>query len=372
MRRIERTLVAAALAATALAVTAATASAGAGGAAGAVYTLTNAAGGNAVAVFARAADGTLTPAGTVPTGGLGSGGGLGSQGSLVLSNDSRWLFAVNAGSNEISALRSDGTGLSLTDTAPSNGVHTISLTVHGDLLYVLNAGSGSSAGNISGFTVGNGGSLTALAGSTRPLSAPAVGPAQVQFSPDGRTLVVTEKGTSLIDTYTVAPNGIASGPTAQASSGTTPFGFDFDKRGHLIVSDAFGGGAGLGALSSYAVSSSGALSAITPLAPDGQTAACWVVTTKTGRYAYTTNTGSANVSSYTIGHDGSLTLLSGVAGTTGGGPIDADVSVNSHYLYTLDSGTHTISAFAIAEDGSLTSFAGAAGLPTSAVGLAVR
>ena len=36
---------------------------------GSVYTLTNAPGGNAVAVFARAADGTLTPDGIFPTGG---------------------------------------------------------------------------------------------------------------------------------------------------------------------------------------------------------------------------------------------------------------------------------------------------------------
>src|SRR5436305_1920706 len=81
---------------------------GSGGAAlargnvGAVYTLTNAAAGNRVAVFDRASDGALTPAGTYSTGGLGSGDGLGSQGALALSQGNKWLFAVNAGSNEIS------------------------------------------------------------------------------------------------------------------------------------------------------------------------------------------------------------------------------------------------------------------------------
>src|SRR5437867_1062184 len=78
---------------------------GSGGAAhargnvGAVYTLTNEAAGNNVAVFDRASDGTLTPTGTYSTGGLGTGGGLGSQGALVLGQGNRWLFAVNAGSN---------------------------------------------------------------------------------------------------------------------------------------------------------------------------------------------------------------------------------------------------------------------------------
>ena len=38
------------------------------GTAGAVYTMTNSASGNAIEAFTRASDGTLTPAGTYPTG----------------------------------------------------------------------------------------------------------------------------------------------------------------------------------------------------------------------------------------------------------------------------------------------------------------
>ncbi len=340
--------------------------------AGAVYTLTNGAGGNAVLVFDRGGDGTLSPAGSFATGGLGTGSGLGSQGALVLSNNGRWLYAVNAGSNEISVLSVDEDGLSLASKVESGGVGPISLTVAHDLLYVLNAGDATHAANIVGFGIGPHGKLSALAGSSRRLSGASVGPAQIQFSPDGRLLVVTEKGTNSIDTYVVAHNGLASGPNVQPSAGATPFGFDFDKRGHLIVSDAFGGAAGASALSSYSLTAGGVLGAITPLAPDGQTAACWVVTTKNGRYAYTTNTGSANVSSYTIGRDGSISLLDAVAGTTGGGPIDADVAKDSRYLYTLDSGAHRISAFAIHGDGSLAPIAGVSGLPAGAVGLAAR
>lgn len=279
---------------------------------------------------------------------------------------------MNAGSNEISAFAVKRDGLVLVSKVGSGGARPISVTVAHDLLYVLNAGDGASAGNIAGFCVGSHGELSALADSRRPLSAASVGPAQIQFSPDGRVLVVTEKATNSIDTYTVAKDGRASGPNVQASAGATPFGFDFDKRGRLIVSDAFGGAPGASALSSYSLSAVGALNTITPLAPNGQTAACWVVITKNGRYAYTTNTGSGNVSSYAIGHDGSLSLLSAVAGTTGTGPIDAALSRNSRYLYTVDAGAHTISAFAVQEDGSLAPIAGAGGLPASAVGLAAQ
>src|SRR2546423_5336641 len=198
---------------------------------GAVYALTNQAGGNTVAVYTRAADGSLTWLGGVATGGSGAGSSLGSQGALALSDDGRWLFAVNAGSNDVSAFRVTSGGLSLTSRVPSGGLRPISLTVHDELLYVLNAGGD---GNISGFIVGAAGALTPIPGSTRPLSGSAVGPAQVSFSPDGRWLIVTEKTTNRLDVYRVGADGIASGGAVTASAGGQPFGFAFGHRGGLF------------------------------------------------------------------------------------------------------------------------------------------
>jgi len=108
--------------------------------AGSVYTLTNSSAGNAVAVFARSDDGTLTPAGTFATGGNGTGANLGSQGSIVLSENGHGLFAVNAGSNSISYFRVRHDGLQLRDVIPSGGIDPISVTVRDHVLYVLNAG----------------------------------------------------------------------------------------------------------------------------------------------------------------------------------------------------------------------------------------
>src|SRR6266571_5582596 len=110
--------------------------AAADGAPGAVYTLMNLTSGNAVAVFDRAADGTLTAAGTIATGGTGTGGGLGSQGAVALSDDGRRLFALNAGSNDVSVFSVGPTGLSLASQTASGGTLPISLTVHGNVLYV--------------------------------------------------------------------------------------------------------------------------------------------------------------------------------------------------------------------------------------------
>ena len=176
--------------------------------------------------------------GTVATGGNGTGAGLGSQGALVLDDDR--LFAVNAGSNSLSLLHVGRRGkVRLADVDPSGGARPISVTVHGKFVYVLNAGDASTPANIRGF-LALWGQLVPLPGSTRPLSAAAPDPAQVEFSPNGRQLVVTEKATNMIVTYEVR-RGYASGPNAQPSAGQTPFGFGFDRRGLLIVSEAFGG-----------------------------------------------------------------------------------------------------------------------------------
>src|SRR5580692_6122093 len=98
----------------------------ASGQGGAVYTLMNQTSGNAVAVFNRALDGTLTAAGSVATGGTGTGSALASQGAVVLSDDGRWLFAVNAGSNDVSVLRVDRGGLALASRVASGGSLPIS------------------------------------------------------------------------------------------------------------------------------------------------------------------------------------------------------------------------------------------------------
>jgi 6-phosphogluconolactonase len=307
---------------------------------GAVYVMTNQVA-NAIAVFKRAPDGSLSSAGMFSTGGSGNPVAmpgdpptdpLASQGSLILSQDNRFLFAVNAGSNEISVLAVDSTGLTLVDKVASGGVRPISLTLNKNILYVLNEGG---TPNITAFIVNNQGKLSPLAGSTRPLAGgSAADPAQVGFSTDGDVVVVTEKMTNIIDTYTFGAGGFANGPISNPSNGLTPFGFAFDSRGHLIVSEAFGGAPNQGAASSYTVSDDGTLNVVSGSVPDFQTAACWVVITSSGRYAFVSNTGSGTVSSYKIGSRGTLSLQNSVAGNTGpnSAPIDMALDNSSRFL----------------------------------------
>ena len=341
------------------------------GSVGSVYVASNAVAGNQVLQFARAADGELSGPQAFATGGTGTSGGLGNQGGVVLSGDHRWLFVVNAGSDELSLFRVKNDGLEVIDRVSSGGDRPVSVTVHHNLVYLLNAGG---TGNITGFVVDADGTLHPLANSTRPLSSAAAGAAQVEFSPDGRVLVVTEKATNVISTYAVGADGRATGPNPQLSIGMTPFGFAFGPRGTLVVSEAFGGAPGASALSSYTVGGTGSLNVVSPSVGTTETAACWVVITQNGRYAYTSNTGSGTISGYRLGTGGELTLLdaNGITATTGAGPIDLALSGNSRYLYSLNSGAGTISAFRVHSDGSLLPIPGVAALPAGANGLAAR
>jgi 6-phosphogluconolactonase len=349
--------------------------------AGAVYVLTNQVD-NTVAVFRHDAFGMLTPAGEFSTGGAGdpvpqgtdpATDPLASQGALVLDQGHQFLFAVNAGSNQISVLKITPSGLDLVGVVDSVGLRPISLTVHDNLLYVLNEGG---TPNITGFTVGDDGTLTPLGGSTQPLiGGTAADPAQVSFNPNGTLLVVTEKAGNRIDTYTIDENGLPSAPIDNPSNGMTPFGFAFNNPGFLAVSEAFGGAANQSAASSYSAGDDGVLSVVSASVANSQTASCWVVITNNGHSVFVSNTGSGTISSYHLtSNDGSLTLVNSVAGDTGANsaPIDMALNVSSHFLYALAGGLQSVVSFRVEHDGSLTLIDTAGGLPLGAQGIAAK
>jgi 6-phosphogluconolactonase len=344
---------------------------------GAVYTATNAAAGNEILMYDRASDGSLSFAGAAATGGTGTSAGLGNQGGLALTNDGRYLLVVNAGSNDLSVLRVTSDGLALRDRQSSGGVRPISVTVAGRLVYVLNAGGGAGASDsVVGFWLSQDGRLSMIAGSARGLSGVSTGPAQVSLSPDGGTLVVTEKATNVLDVFPVGFDGTLGTRTSYASSGATPFGFAFGKRGQFFVSEAFGGAPDASAVSAYQVADNGALQVITPSLPDTESAACWLVVTTSGRFLYVTNAASGSISGYAIRPDGTISLLdaNGVTASTGAGsaPIDLAFAENDQFLYALNSGTGSIGGFAVQNQGKLRALGNVVGLPATANGLVAR
>ncbi len=345
---------------------------------GAVYVMTNSSTANEIVLFERDADGLLTRGESVATGGRGSGGGidpLGSQGALILSQDERFLYAVNARSNSVSVFEVTPGGLRQIDLVASGGAFPVSLTQHGNLLYVLNADTP----NIRGFKIRGDGSLKKLGGSKRTLESlvtadgRASHPTQVAFDPERRWLVVTDLDTDEIHVFGVRKKGR---PTRDAlispSAGRGPFGFAFARGEYLVVSEVTGteprGTPFAGAVSSYRIADDRSLVTIESSEPTFQGATCWVVD-DTGRYVYTTNTSSGNLSAFLVRRKGRLRRkpANGVAFQLPGNlplPIDLARTADGTFIYTLNTGTGTVGMFSRnRRSGALTFLGEVGGLP---------
>jgi hypothetical protein len=395
-----------------LAVLAALVLAPAGGAAsraatGAVYTETNGLAGNAVVVFDRYSDGTLTWRQTVPTGGLGSTQSVGcgpgcpildSSNAVVVSNNGHVVVAVNAGSDTITSFRETNAGLEKVATASSGGDQPESLALHNDLLYVLNvatANANGTRGNVYGFRLGNDGSLTPI-GSSQPLASPDplghdADPRAIGFNSDGTVLVATELAGGItqpgwmappggIDTFVIGSDGSAGPAHLYPTQAGFPFGFAFDNKGTMVNSELVNPFDPLasGATSTYAVSDSGV---VTPIdsKTSGAPLPCWVAIPNSGRYAYTVNTGAipgqaaGTIAGYKLSPSGSLTSIGSTAAQPGEFAItDETFSRDSKYLYVLSpqvgpGAPSHIDAYRAGSDGSLT-FLGSAGIGAGSVG----
>ena len=78
-----------------------------------------------------------------------------------MTDNGHWLLVVDAGSNEISVFKV-GSTLTLADKVYSEGTMPVSITIHDNLVYVLNAGG---TPDIAGFYLSNNGKLFPIYGS---------------------------------------------------------------------------------------------------------------------------------------------------------------------------------------------------------------
>ena len=338
---------------------------------GHVYTDANTASVNTIDAFARHADGSLTALTGSPfaAGGAGTGATIASQGAVAL--DGRYLLAVDAGSDQISVLRVHRDGsLSLRSVTSSGGSDPVSITVHGRLVYVANAGA--EHPNYTGFWLGRGGALHPIAGSTFLLPDGSQ-PGQVLLNPTGTNLIGVRVATSLIDSFRVGDDGRLT-PAAGSpfvAQGPGPFGSAFAPNAprHLYVSNAHGG-AGNGTVSAFQAGRDGTLSSIgdSPFA-DHQTAPCWVAISPDGAFLFADNTASGSISRYRIAPDGGLVLLPGSV-SVGAGSLDIAISPDAGSLYALVSSTHSLAEFAL-RGADLTPL-GLVALPAGATGAGVQ
>jgi 6-phosphogluconolactonase (cycloisomerase 2 family) len=342
-----------ALAATALFAAPAGASTGTDGN-GAVFVQTDNPSGNAIVAYDRSPGGGLRLAGSYPTGGLGGvlDGSvvdhLASQGSLALDRAAGLLYAVNAGSDTVTVFAVRGDRLVGRQVLPSGGTFPVSVAVHGNLVYVLNARDG---GSVQGY-LRIAGTLIRIPAWHRALGLDPTAtpefthtPGQVAFTPDGSKLLVTTKaGSNAVDVFSVGYGGLSATPVVNGLPGAVPFGVGFDAQGHLAVAEA-----GPNAVATFSVGRDGHL---TPLAqaPTGQAATCWIA--GTGRVFYLSNAGSGSVSGFADNGDGALAALGNTA--TDPGTVDATVSPDGHFLYVQTGAKGIVDGYRIHADGSLT------------------
>jgi 6-phosphogluconolactonase len=316
----------------------------------AVFVMTNAADHNQVLSFAVQSNGSLTSYGSYRTGGRGSGGTtdpLGSQGSLTLSQDRSLLFAVNAGSGEISSFRVNGPALDLTDVKPTGGSAPVAVAEHGGLVYVLNFAGNS---DVVGFKVDDG-YLTRIANSERFMSAANSGASSLAFSNDGKFLLVTEKLTNNIDVFPVMPNGTLGTVVVTKDPSAGLFDLLVAPDGAAISVEA-----GAATVTPFLIGPSGSLTSLSAPVATMDAASCWLAVTPDGKYLYVANTVSSTISGYVLIGGGVISALPGtIVMTFPAGSVDLDLAVSGDgkYLYSTNSGTGAIGMMAIKADGTL-------------------
>jgi 6-phosphogluconolactonase (cycloisomerase 2 family) len=309
--------------------------------------------GNTVIAYDRTASGGLTQAGSYPTGGDGGvlAGSvvdhLASEGSLTYDRSSHLLFAVNAGSDSLTVFSVHGDRLSREQVIGSGGSFPVSVTADHGRVFVLNARGG---GSVQGFFL-VGGRLVRIPSWHRdlgldPTQTPEFTstPGQIGFTPNGAQLVVTTKnGANSILVFRPGLRHLGA-PVVTSLPGTVPFGFDFDARGDLAVTEA-----GPSVVATFGIARNGTLTA-RDTAATSQAATCWLVAS--GSTVYASNAGNASLSTFRVGAAGDLTARGNT--TTDPGTVDAAVSSDGEYVYVQTGATGTVDAFRVGHDGSLT------------------
>ena len=331
----------------------------------ALFVQTDSLAGNSVIAYHRADSGALTWVGTYATGGLGGVAvkapldSLASQGSLTLDPEHGLLFAVNAGSDTLTEFAVHGASLERLQIIGTDGAFPVSVSVHENLVAVVNAGN---AGSVTVFRLaGNhlvrvhgGHESLGLSNTNPPLFITA--PAQVGFDQSGRHLIVTTKANNSILVFGVRANGSLTDAVSNPSAGPVPFSFVIDAYGHLVVTEA-----AHSTVTTYSIAANGTLTPLTTSVGDGGVALCW--NANAGGFVFGANAGAGTIASYKTNSSGGLVLSQAIAANTASGPIDLASAEHGHLLYVQDAVAGEVQGFAVNADGTLTLVTTVTGLP---------
>jgi 6-phosphogluconolactonase len=262
-----------------------------------------------------------------------------------VSNDGKWVLAVNPASNTISAFKITDAGLKLTSTVPSRGIRPISIACYNNIVYVLHSNE---FGQIAGFKLTDGGILTPIENTVKTLGTTATVPSQISFKLDA--------------------NGVEGDLFSIPANANYPFGFALGKEGNIYVSESANA-----SLSVYRISLTGITNVAGPL-PTNQANGCWLAATPNGKYIYIANANSNSVTGFNINTLSSFSLMqsNGLTAVTGIKPVDIAVSDDSMFAYVLNYEDKSIRTFYITQTGGLEKIEDRYVIPAGSTGIAVK
>lgn len=384
---------------------------------GGVYVATNKADENSIIGYVQYSDGTLSQIGEYDVGGKGTGfvelfdlpynpesghtfsdgiDPLASAYGLWRSWDNRNVLIANAGDGTVSSLRvQDDLSLELVNVVEAGDIKPNGIASYEDIVYVVSMGKkveDPSEGNIKGYRIDDKGYLTPIPDSVRALTGR---PASVEFTPDGKYLLVVEITTGVVHSYALGEDGLLSdqpvssidSPQASAERFfALPIGTKIipgqDGNNILLVTETrfidsehqfnpvseenkkkypflplFEGQSG--SMTSYNVDENGRLTIISPdvIAGTGywggQQAVCWVTASEDGKFAWTTNPLTSSISTYQVNEDGSIELSEEIAyqaETLDEYFLDMDLSADGNYVNVISGNTGVTWVFEIDHD----------------------
>jgi 6-phosphogluconolactonase (cycloisomerase 2 family) len=323
------------------------------------------AGASSVSAFSVGAGGALTlvPGSPFQTGGRGTGGGFFATNRITVCAVGNFLYASNAGSNDVSAFPiNPATGvLTAVPGSPfaTGGTNDrgvgLAATPNNQFLYAMNSGSN----NVTIFSIGSNGALTRV-GAPVALN---LQPDGEKVSPDGRFLVVAAPQTAggVVGVFGIAANGaltpVPGSPFPDGGAGISA-GIDINCASNRVFA---GYAASQTQVGVFNLAANGSLSHIagSPFTFASGANSNVALLNPNENLLFVSNQGSNTITVLNVAANGTLTLAQGSPFANPGGNQPSGMATNraGAFLYAANF-NNTVSVFRVEADGKLTPVTG--------------
>ncbi len=255
--------------------------------------------------------------------------------------------------------KADGSGVAYapgtTFEMPANNVTLYALWA-GGYAYVVNQNSGS-AGNISQYTIGPNGALTAMF--TPTVATGGANSQLIAADPSGKYIYVSNVSANTVSQFTIGANGALTAmatPTVLMGTGAGVLYYPFSIAVHPTGKWAYVANIEKLTVNQYAIGADGALSPLTPLAVTTPASPDSIAIHPTGKWAYVADADGNTVSQYAIVQTaGTLALMTPPTVASGHNAYTVVVEPKGKAAYVTNYGDGFLSQYAIDQStGALT------------------